>query len=386
MKKTMARTDPIAVKPGDGKQPAITRFAFDDAVGEVLQAHFSRDVHCARMSHKFKLYYRLRPLIPLAMRQWLQRGRNQAIEVPKGWYLQSGFMRDLWAVVKRDPHASHLHPWPNDFRIAAVLTHDVETRAGMESVDELATLEERYGLRSAWNFVPHKYTVDPGLLRDLKQRGHETGVHGYNHDGRLFESRRTFQRRAVAINRAITDFGCRGFRAPMVHRNLQWMQDLEIDYDASCFDCDPFQAMPGGVGGVWPFICGRFVELPYTLPQDHTLLVSLGETSPRIWIEKFAFLRRLAGMAMLITHPDYLDTPQRLDIYRAFLEHLVEQPNCWHALPHEVATWWRQRDQLQIVDQGDSPRLVGPAAERAKLFSLGDLLTRDTPSPVAMKT
>jgi hypothetical protein len=159
----------------------------------------------------------------------------------------------------------------------------------------------------------------------------------------------------------------------MVHRNLEWLQALDIDYDASCFDVDPFQAMPGGVGGVWPFFAGKFVELPYTLPQDHTLLVSLGETTPRIWIEKLAYLRRLAGMALLLTHPDYLDTIQRLDVYRMFLEHLAEQADCWNTLPHEVASWWRQRDNLEIVASGGSSKLIGPMAQRARICSLSDL-------------
>jgi peptidoglycan/xylan/chitin deacetylase (PgdA/CDA1 family) len=240
-------------------------------------------------------------------------------------------------------------------------------------VDKLAAMEEEFGFRSAWNFVPHKYKVDFGLIEDLKDRGHEIGVHGYNHDGRLFESHRTFSRRLGPINQAIADFGSLGFRAPMVHRNLQWMEDLEIDYDSSCFDIDPFQAMPGGVGGPWPFISGKFVELPYTLPQDHTLLISLGEGTPRIWIEKLARLRSLAGMALLITHPDYLDTPSRLGIYRQFLEHLCDQQKVWHALPREVADWWRQRDELNTVGIGLSSEVIGPEAARARVFSLSDL-------------
>ncbi len=330
-------------------QPASTRFAFGGLAGEVLRDHFDRDAQQARLSKKFKLYYRLRPWIPIPLRQLMQRGRNRGMDVAEGWYLPTAFVEDFRAAVKREPDRVVIHPWPDGFQTAVVLTHDVETNVGMGLVDKLAALEEQYGLRSAWNIIPYKYKVDPGVLADLKQRGHEIGVHGYNHDGRLFESQRTFRRRTGPINRAIEQFGSTGFRAPMVHRNLNWLQALDIDYDASCFDVDPFQAMAGGVGGVWPFFAGKFVELPYTLPQDHTLLVSLGETSPRIWIDKLAYLRQLAGMAMLITHPDYLDTPQRLDVYRAFLEHLVEQTDCWMALPHEVATWWRQRDSLEIV-------------------------------------
>ena len=352
---------------------APNRFAFDGAVGAVLREYSDRDVAQARLSAKFKLYYRLRPFIPIPIRQMLQRGRNQGFDLPDDWFLPSEFVSDFRDAQAAEPDAVAIHPWPDGFQMSSVLTHDVETKEGLALVDQLAAIEEQFGFRSSWNIVPYLYDVDFELIADLKDRGHEVGVHGYNHDGRLFESQRTFRRRTKRINQAITDFGSDGFRAPMVHRNLRWMEALNIDYDSSCFDIDPFQAMPGGVGGPWPFIAGKFVELPYTLPQDHTLLISLTETSPRIWIEKTKFLRGIAGMSLLITHPDYLDTAQRLDIYREFLEHLAGQQDVWHALPREVSAWWRQRDQLRIDGAGDTLRLVGPSADRARMISLSEL-------------
>lgn len=355
-----------------------TRFAFDGRVGEVLKDYFQRDAQQARLSKKFKLYYRLRPFVPVSMRQLMQRSRNRDIRVRQNWYLPIEFLNELREAVQAGPDAATIHPWPDGFHMAASLTHDVETAFGVAYVDRLAAMEERFGLRSAWNFIPYKYSVDKGLLRDLRQRGHEIGVHGYNHDGRLFESKQTFDHRSGPINRAIANYGSSGFRAPMVHRNLEWLQALNIDYDASCFDVDPFQAMPGGVGGVWPFFAGKFVELPYTLPQDHTLLVTLGETTPSIWFKKLAALRQLAGMAMLVTHPDYLNTQKRLSTYQRFLEHLVEHSDCWKALPHQIATWWRQRDRLEMIGHDRSAQLVGPVCKRARIVTLGDLFQGNT--------
>ncbi|QDV67789.1 hypothetical protein Poly24_14930 [Rosistilla carotiformis] len=357
------------------------RFAFDGPLGRVLHRHALNDIAAARLSWKFKAYYRIRPWIPIALRQRLQRGRNRSLDTPADWYLPTPFLRDWQQACQANVESTKtLHPWPDGFRVAMVLTHDVETRVGARLAPALASLEEEYGFRSAWNFVPYKYKIDAGLLDDLRSRGHEIGVHGYNHDGRLFESRRTFDWRKLRINEAIEDFGSKGFRAPMVHRNLQWLQGLNVDYDASCFDVDPFQAMPGGIGSPWPFIAGKFVELPYTLPQDHTLLVALGETTPRVWIDKLEYLRRIAGMAMLITHPDYLDTASRLDVYRQFLEYLREQTDLWHALPHEVATWWRQRDQSTISPTDDS--IDGPAASRGRVVSMEQLFAAsDCPTP-----
>ena len=136
----------------------------------------------------------------------------------------------------------------------------------------------------------------------------------------------------------------------MVHRNLNWLQSLDVEYDSSCFDIDPFQAAPGGVGSIWPFIAGRFVELPYTLPQDHTLFIGLGERDDRIWKDKLDFIIRHQGMALMLTHPDYLTGQRESEIYFRFLEHVKGSGRYWHATPQEVTRWWREREKT--VERG----------------------------------
>jgi hypothetical protein len=184
----------------------------------------------------------------------------------------------------------------------------------------------------------------------------------------LFTSRTIFEQRVPAINAALRAFDAVGFRAPMVHRNLQWLQSLDVAYDASYFDVDPYQAMPGGIGSVWPFLAGNFVELPYTLPQDHTLFIALRERDGRIWEEKLDYVAQLGGMALFITHPDYLTTDARVDAYRQLLLKARETTGMWHALPRQVAEWWRERD-ASTARKDDSSRwmIEGPAAERGRV-------------------
>jgi hypothetical protein len=171
-------------------------------------------------------------------------------------------------------------------------------------------------------------------------------------------------RRALGINAALEKYQSVGFRSPMVHRNLEWLQLLNIQYDASCFDVDPFQAMPGGVGSIWPFVAGKFVELPYTLPQDHTLLVALGQTDARIWEKKRDFLVRYHGIVLMLTHPDYLTTDRYLDLYRGFLATTSEIAGCWHALPKQVTSWWKQREQSAVTKASNGDWSIrGPARD-----------------------
>jgi hypothetical protein len=119
--------------------------------------------------------------------------------------------------------------------------------------------------------------------------------------------------------------------------------------------------MPGGTMSIWPFILGRFVELPYTLAQDCTLTVVLGETTPRLWLQKVDFIERYCGMVLVNTHPDYLSDPLTWKIYSDFLQAMRRRGGYWHALPRDVARWWRARTD----DRGDAmdSRLVWAEVE-----------------------
>jgi len=344
------------------------RFLFGhEELERVASRWVEQDMREAQLPRLFRLYYHLRPFIPIAVRQRLQRRRTT--DADEHWFLSRRYVNCLGEVAAKTPRPIRvIHPWPDKARSALVVTHDVETAEGLKNVDRIATIEEDTGVRSSWNIVPYKYPLDTGLIRDLKDRGFEIGVHGYNHDGKLFKSKSIFRRRVAKINEAIDQFGAVGFRTPMVHRNLNWMQQLDIRYDSSCFDIDPYQSMPGGVGSIWPFLAGKFVELPYTLPQDHTLLVARVESLLATWQKKVKFIRKYDGMVLMLTHPDYLTRARDLAEYREFLEWAVELPHSWHALPSVVATWWRQRQASRIVtDYRMRTAVAGPAACRARV-------------------
>jgi len=181
------------------------------------------------------------------------------------------------------------------------------------------------------------------LINELKERGFEVGIHGLKHDGKLFSSQDEFNRRSKLINHYLKTFGAVGFRAPLTHRHPEWMQALNIEYDLSFFDTDPYEPIPGGTMSLWPFFTGHFVELPYTLVQDYTLTSLLGETTPRIWLEKIEFIEKYYGMALINSHPDYLTQKIDWKVYKEFLMTMKDRIGYWHALPREIARWWRCR-------------------------------------------
>ena len=65
----------------------------------------------------------------------------------------------IWPI---DPNSAAPPPgwkgWPDGKQFALVLSHDVDNQKGQERVLELAKLEMKLGFRSAFNFVPERYT------------------------------------------------------------------------------------------------------------------------------------------------------------------------------------------------------------------------------------
>ncbi len=312
-----------------------------------------------RMSGPVHQGYRVRKVMPrplVTALRTLYHHRPTMRAFPLRWPVEDRYVRFQQAVfawVMREQGvcaAPYTAFWPDGQRYALVLTHDVDTQEGHDFALRLAEVEQRYGFRSSFNFVPERYNVDPGVLAELRARGFEIGVHGLHHDGREFASRAIWDQRVEKINSYIRQWGAAGHRSPLVHRQPQWMQSLDVEYDASCFDTEPRESMPGGVMSIWPFFLGKFVELPYTLVQDHTLMISLRERTPRLWLDKLDFIARNQGMALAVTHPDYLSSPARLAIYERLLAHMHEQQGYWAALPREVARWWRDRAAVRFED------------------------------------
>src|SRR5690606_27578977 len=105
-----------------------------------------------------------------------------------------------------------------------------------------------------------------------------------------------------------------GFRSGIMLRQLDWIHDLDVVYDASTFDTDPFEPQPEGSHTIFPFRIppggeergGGYVELSYTLPQDSTLFLLLGEETPEIWMRKLDWIASRGGLALVNIHPDYI--------------------------------------------------------------------------------
>lgn len=337
-----------------------------------------------------RAYYAAKPFLPRWLRMRLRRlharrARNQSRHY---WPIQAGSER---------PPAGW-PGWPDGKKFAVVLTHDVEGIRGYGRIKELARVEQELGFRSSFNLIPEgPYRVEPELRQWLTEQGFEVGIHDLHHDGKLYRSRAEFSRHARKINHYVKEWGVAGFRSAYMHHKLDWLGELDVRYDASTFDTDPFEPQPDGVGTIFPFwvpknpapapapapnlnpnlapalnsalrtphsplLAGSqpstlnsqletggaagFVELPYTLVQDSTLFLFLGETNIACWQRKLDWIAQHGGMVLLNVHPDYLSFQERhtedefpAARYWELLAYLHTRyaGEYWHALARDVA-------------------------------------------------
>lgn len=305
---------------------------------------------CQNKSRRINtIYYHLKPLIPRRVQIWL---RSLVISQKRLAY------SDVWPILESaGTPPDEWIGWPEQKQFALVLTHDVDTAKGQENCLELAKLEKKMGFRSSFNFVPERYDVSRELRRYLTDNGFEVGVHGLKHDGKLYASKKMFQERAIKINQYLKEWESVGFRSPAMHHNLEWIHELDIEYDASTFDTDPFEPQSDGVGTIFPFrVWNRtnnygYVELPYTIPQDFTVFILMKDQGLNIWKKKLDWIAANGGMALLNSHPDYMHfNANKMNIeeypveyYLNFLEYIKNryEGQYWHVLPCEMARYWR---------------------------------------------
>jgi hypothetical protein len=245
--------------------------------------------------------------------------------------------------------------WPDNKKFAFIITHDVEWGHGHDKCRQLSKIEQELGFRSSFNFVPLRYKVSKELRDYLTDNGFEIGVHGLIHDGKLFQSKKIFDQRVPGINYYLKEWNSVGFRSPAMHHNLEWIHALNIRYDSSTFDTDPFEPQSDGSGTIFPFWVKNgegnkgYLELPYTLAQDFTLFILLKENTIDIWKKKLDWIVENGGMALINVHPDYINfntgkhnrEEYSIELYVELLKYIKEKysDNYWHVLPKQAAEY-----------------------------------------------
>jgi peptidoglycan/xylan/chitin deacetylase (PgdA/CDA1 family) len=341
------------------------------ANSEAIAEHFLYERYLPEQQRRppaaLEAYYRVKRLIPEPLRHWVNSMAVRARSKPHfpNWPCESVLI-DFWREWLRccldlvdASNGWHIGFWPDAKRCCIVLTHDLEGPLGMKRMERMAELEERYGFRSSWNLPLAQFPIDWQVVARLRARGFEFGAHGLSHNGRLFRSADDFTQLRPLLERLAREHGLNGFRAPSTLRRADWISSMAFDYDSSFADTDPYEPQPGGTCSIFPFHLGRMIELPYTLPQDHTLLHLVHRDPLQIWVLKAQWIAACGGMVLLLIHPDYCGAGRLLGQYEELLKRLADIEGGWRARPSEVAAWWRRRSAMELVIENGAPTIRG---------------------------
>jgi peptidoglycan/xylan/chitin deacetylase (PgdA/CDA1 family) len=267
----------------------------------------------------------LRAVIGSAIGRW-NRGREHRWAQFPGWPLDlsADFLSDL----NPRQRSRSMMPAP------VVLTHDIDSPEGLRNlVARFLSLEESAGARSTSYIVPCAWDVDEGLAVDVIGRGHEIGVHGFDHSNLTpFAGDEERRRRLDAALPFAKRHGSSGYRAPSLLRTRALLRDLagRFHYDSSIPTSGGLFPVPNnGCATARPFTIEGIRELPLSMPRDGSLRF-LGYSPDEIaalWIDCADRIAHSGGVVVLLTHCErrFSGDERMLGAYRQFLEYVVGQ-------------------------------------------------------------
>jgi peptidoglycan/xylan/chitin deacetylase (PgdA/CDA1 family) len=319
--------DPTATRPAAAAAVALReRAAFTD--NPPLSAR-------TPLSYQ-KVPGRLRAVAASVVGRWKRRQIDQWARFP-GWPLD--LSADLLHDLASERKPSRSGPCP------VIVSHDLDSPEGLDNlVTSFLPLEEAAGARSTNFVVPCAWPLDHGRLREVTARGHELGVHGYDHANRTpFAQPAERARRLDAARDLIDGFAITGYRAPSLLRTRALLRDLasRYRYDSSVPTAGGLFPVPNsGCATARPFVLEGIAEIPVTLPRDGSLrfLGYAADEIAALWIDLARVIARSGGVVMLLTHCEarFSGTPAMLAAYRQFLEFVATSPDFAWGRPLDI--------------------------------------------------
>ena len=318
------------------------------------------------LSARLPVSYRLVPgwtraIAASAIGRWNRRRIHRWAAFP-GWPID--LSTDLMDDLREAPGTAS----PSSRRAPVVLTHDIDSPEGLRNLLSLfLPQEEAVGARSTSYIVPCAWRLDHGLIAELVARGHEVGVHGYDHSNTPPFATDEDRRRRLDGARAFAErYAAAGYRAPSLLRTRALLRDLgaRYQYDSSIPTAGGLFPTPNnGCATARPFLVEDIVELPVTMPRDGSLRF-LGYSPDEIvamWTQCADLVWRSRGVIVLLTHCErrFSGRSGMLGAYRRFLDHLRDRSESFtFSNPGHVL----DEAPLQPVrfESGESTRVAAP--------------------------
>jgi peptidoglycan/xylan/chitin deacetylase (PgdA/CDA1 family) len=208
---------------------------------------------------------------------------------------------------------------------------------------------DRYGIKAGW-FIPG-WIVEryPDLCREIVQRGHEVGHHGYLHEKPFFLPGGAAEEEALLLKsmdvfKSILNVRPLGSRAPSADPSKDTMTLLRkhgFVYHSNLMDTDlPY---------CHKTVHGELVELPTAWCNNDFPFFGFSAVPPvgngiwsqedvfEIWKEEFEGAYEEGGFFNLMGHPQVIGRPSRMRMVSRLLELVLGKGDVWIARPIEVA-------------------------------------------------
>jgi peptidoglycan-N-acetylglucosamine deacetylase len=232
--------------------------------------------------------------------------------------------------------------------------------SGRRGVQRHLDLLDTHKIRAAF-FVPgYDAQCYPDVVREIAQRGHEIGAHGYLHEGVLLppeeEKRRLIQTHEILSG--LTGRPPLGWRSPSgqkTQNTLSVLQSLDYIYSSSDKDADapyllrsgrrrPMVAIPNNTFSLDDFPWYKFSMTPVSevLAQ---------------WRQEFDAIYADRGYFMLTVHPRSgwgSGTPSRSAALGELIRYIRQHSGVFFTTPSELASWCLRHagdfDELEVSD------------------------------------
>ncbi len=123
-------------------------------------------------------YYWIRPLLPVTVRRYLQKFHLRdwnKLPFPR-WPVDCSMDNLLEELLRLALHATDddcipfIWFWPNAYSSCAVMTHDVETKSGVDFCSTLMDIDESFGVKASFQIIPEdRYKIGAGFLDEVRR-------------------------------------------------------------------------------------------------------------------------------------------------------------------------------------------------------------------------
>jgi peptidoglycan/xylan/chitin deacetylase (PgdA/CDA1 family) len=251
--------------------------------------------------------------------------------------------------------------WPNGYRSAAIFTFDVDGCAEQQlyegnilghnsagdygpkvAVPRILDLLDKHDLKAAF-FVPAWVAQRfPERIKEIHDRGHEIGAHGYLHENfsKLSDSEeKEIHRKSSKIISDITGTPPKAFRSPggpLLARTMRILMENGYDCDSSSgksyfpskvkLEGKQIVEIPASwITDDFPYFWGGYDNKPVPMFMP----ISRPVDALEYWIAEFDGIHKIGGLFVHINHPRVIGRFSRLRAFEKLIRHIKATPGVW---------------------------------------------------------